>query len=440
MTIKEKKPAFEDLYQDLNKAYIELNKKKIQKITKSDEYLSHPIETKLKTIQQLNNYLKIQEKNISNGDPLYSDDIPESISMNFRNYSPFSLDPKKLTPIAFNNITTMELITILTNINQSYNQNINIFNPKPDVDQEDPNYAQKIFVLDQIELSRKYSRNIHYSIISLLIQIHLFISKLIEKISDFNDYLSADTFIQLLYFKKQIEFISIRYNQHDPAFNLLQEENKIRSLKVVKSILLNLKDLFLLKKWGKTSNSTKPTNSNSKSKIIQTKSTKTINSIKKSSSNRHIRNKDKSILDALNQFSDYISVSSKKTIFSVGVTNTIPPPPPTHDSSVTTNQINNSESSSIPSSEIISPTSTISQNKFSVLNLEPVNFEIDIILSDISDPEKNFSKFLTFFNKLINYGIEFFSKLKDFCYKEKFNIYFNNFGSSLPRTNNSAEI
>ena len=30
--------------------------------------------------------------------------------------------------------------------------------------------------------------------------------------------------------------------------------------------------------------------------------------------------------------------------------------------------------------------------------------------------------------------------IKDFCYKANFNLYFNNFGSSLPRTNNSAEI
>ena len=440
MTIKEKKPVFEDLYQDLNKTSIEINKKKIQKIIKSDEFLSNPIEKQLKIIQQLTNYLKIQEKNITNGDPLYSDDVPESISMNFKNHSPFNLNPKKLTPAAFDNITTLELITKLNNTVQSYNQNINIFNPKPEVDQEDPNYSQKIFVLDQIELARKYSRDIHYSIISLLIQIHLYISKLIDNINDLDNFLSDDKFILLLYFKKQIEFITIRYNQHDPAFNLLQEENKIRSLKVVKSILFNLKDLFLLKKWGKTANSIKSTNNISKSNINHTKTTQTVNSIKKSSSNKSIKNNDKSLLDALNQFSDYISVSSKKTIFSVGVSNTSPPPPPTQDSSDENNQINNSDSSSIPSSETSSPTSTITQKNFSMLNLEPVNFEIDIILSDITNPEKNFSKFLTFFNKLINYGVEFFSIIKDFCYKANFNLFLNNFGSSLPKTNNSAEI
>ncbi|MHA1720621.1 MAG: hypothetical protein ACTSWX_00830 [Promethearchaeota archaeon] len=449
MAKKEKKLAFDEIYRELDKKYIELSRNKIQDIINSEDFKAYPIEKRKRIIQQLKNFLKLQEKNIDHKDNIYSDNVPESISMKFRNYTPLLLDPKKLKHEAFSNITTLELTTKLSEIRQSINQNIDMFNPKPYVDREDPDYNLKLFVLDQIEQARKYSRNIHYSIVSILVQIHLYISKLIDNIDDLENLFPADKLNQLIAFKKKIEIVTLRYNQHDPAYNLLIEENKLRALKVVKAILINLAELFSQKKWGKTSKSKSTTSKSIQTNTSQNKTTKKINSVSSVKSTKIRKNNDKTILKVLDQLSDYISISRKKSVFSVGVNTTSPPPPPLAGSSQNTDQNNNSEiltdtknssSSETTSTENTPVPPSQSQDRITALTLKPANFEMDINLSEITDPENIFSKLQTFSNMLITYGIDFFTTLKNFCYKAKFNLYFNNFGSSLPQTNNSAEM
>jgi len=420
------------LMKSLNTEEIKAEHNKIEELLKSKEYVEATPDEKIEKINHLKNYFHLKYTSAERSGT-------ESNTSDYVNLSPFILDLFKLTPKAFNNCSTLDLISKLSSIDR-----VNHFNDVySSLDPNLNNYYKKLDIIRQIESGIKQIEKTHYSLISVLIQLHLFITMVVE---NEEMHIEPEKKIKLFHFMKLIELYILTYNSHHVS-DFKTEEIILYKLQTIKSILFKLKSLLLKKKWGVTQTNEK------KSDNITEKNKKKSNT--EGQINRIFVKKNYDLeIEAINDISDFLNITNNKTVFIVGTDKTPAPTPPSKspESSIKNQKTKSLKKKDIDkkSSDSMSSVTDDERNSpnnqqsvlldFTPLNFEPINLDFEINLSDLTDLDKTFTHFKTFFQNLINYELRCIGILKNYALAYNFDIYTLKFELFIHQDENQAKI
>ena len=183
-------------------------------------------------VEKAQGKLSPQDENMVN---VISRDVPFPKSYLRHSLIPIDIDENYYSEAAYLNTNPLQFLNQLQKIAQKRSRTIDIFSvaQKENMDSYDKE------ILQEIEQDRQKAVDIHYSIISAALHLHIYLQNMY-------DQYGHTMFIKG---KQRIQDLMYPYEGHDPAYNLIDEKRKLIELKSFFGIFAELSEFLNSAEW-----------------------------------------------------------------------------------------------------------------------------------------------------------------------------------------------